>query len=207
MRGTTLVAGYRVVGGLLILVAVGYQLSVLATGPRFDPVNFFSFFTVLSNLLTAGVLLYGAGRVAAKPSLGFELLRGAAVVYMTTTFVVVVVLLSGADLQVAIPWVDFVVHKLMPIVVVLDWLVVPPRRHLPLARCLVWLAFPVVWLAYSLVRGAIAGWYPYPFLDPRRPGGYGAVLVTCVAIAVGMVVLMLLVAWVGNRLARRRHRQ
>jgi hypothetical protein len=202
-----LVIGYRVAGGLLILVAVGYQLSVVAKGPGFNPVGFFSFFTILSNLLTAAVLLYGATRVSAKPSLAFELLRGAAVVYMTTTFVVVLILLSGADLQVATPWVDFVVHKLMPVVVVLDWLVVPPRRHLPLSRCLLWLAFPVVWLAYSLVRGAITGWYPYPFLDPGRAGGYGSVTVACVAIAVGMVVLMLVVSWAGNRLGRRRARQ
>jgi hypothetical protein len=34
--------------------------------------------------------------------------------------IVVVLLLSGADLQVAVPWVDFVLHKLLPFVVVIE---------------------------------------------------------------------------------------
>ena len=27
--------------------------------------------------------------------------------------------------------------------------------------------FPVVWTVYTMIRGAIVDWYPYPFLDPR----------------------------------------
>lgn len=59
-----------------------------------------------------------AGRSLGSPTL--DLLRGASVVYLTVTFIVVVLLLSGADLQVAVPWVDFVLHKLFPVVVVPD---------------------------------------------------------------------------------------
>lgn len=196
MRGNVLVAGYRVAGAILILVAIGYQMSVSIAKGSFDAVNFFSFFTILSNLITAVALFVAA---VTAPSRGVDLLRGAAVVYMVTTFVVVVVLLSGADLQLAVPWVDFVVHKLMPVVVVLDWLLVPPRRHLSLGRCMIWLAFPIAWLAYTMIRGPIAGWYPYPFLNPSRPGGYGSVAVTVVVIAVGMVLLTVLASWAGNR--------
>jgi hypothetical protein len=60
------------------------------------------------------------------------------------------------------------------------------------------LAYPLVYLGNSLVRGSLVGWYPYPFLDPRGPGGYMGVAWMCLWIAVGMVVAALLVAWVGN---------
>ena len=203
MRGTAVVTAYRMVGALLILVAVGYQMSVNAAKGGFEPVSFFSFFTTLSNLITVAALL----AAAARPSRAVDLLRGAAVVYMVTTFVVVVILLSSADLQVAVPWVDFVVHKLMPVAIVLDWLLVAPSRHLPLGRTMLWLAFPVMWLAYTLIRGAIVGWYPYPFLNPALTNGYGAVAVTCLVIAAGMVALTLLVGWIGNARWRTRVRR
>jgi len=40
---------------------------------------------------------------------------------------------------------------------------------------------PVVWLVYTLVRGAFVGWYPYPFVDVGSHG-YGYVAVSSVLI-------------------------
>ena len=50
---------------------------------------------------------------------------------------------------------------------------------------LLWLAFPLAWTGVTLVRGALDGWYPYPFLDPAN-GGYGQVAVIAVAITAGL---------------------
>jgi len=58
-----------------------------------------------------------------------------------------------------------------------------PRERIPVRTSLVWLAFPLLYLVYSLVRGPIVEWYPYPFLDPRS-AGYGTVAVMSVLIAV-----------------------
>jgi hypothetical protein len=33
----------------------------------------------------------------------------------------------------------------------------------------------LAFLFLSLLRGAITGWYPYPFLNPSQPGGWLAV--------------------------------
>ena len=43
--------------------------------------------------------------------------------------------------------------------------------------------FPVAWCIFTLIRGEIVGWYPYPFIDVDVLG-YGKVLVNCVWIAV-----------------------
>jgi hypothetical protein len=137
-----------------------------------------------------------------RRSRGLELLRGAAVVYLTVTFFVVIVLLSDVDVSLELAWVDFVLHKLFPIVVVADWLIDPPVARLGVRDALIWLVYPIVWAVLTVVRGAVDGWYPYPFLDPAN-GGYGKVTITVVLITVGFVVLALLFAWLGNARARR----
>jgi hypothetical protein len=64
-----------------------------------------------------------------------------------------------------------------------------------------WLAFPVVFAVYSLIRGPIVQWYPYPFLDPRAHG-YLHVAAECFVIALAIMVICLLIVWLGD-LARR----
>ncbi len=46
-------------------------------------------------------------------------------------------------------------------------------------------AFPIGWVIYTMIRGVVVGWYPYPFLDPSiAPGlGYRGVAVYVIAIA------------------------
>ena len=49
---------------------------------------------------------------------------------------------------------------------------------------------PLAWTVLTLIRGALDGWYPYPFLDPAN-GGYGALVTTTVGIVVGFFVIAL----------------
>ena len=205
----TWVAAYRIGFALLTLVAIVVQLiRGLDVSPTFRVSNFFSFFTIESNILAAIVLLaFGLGRVGAPPSRTAELVRGAAVLYMVTTGIVYGLLLSGYtnELDTTLPWVNNVVHRIFPLVLLADWLIRPPAVRLTFRDALPWLAFPVLYLVYSLIRGPIVDWYPYPFLNPDRGGGYGGVAATSVGIAVGVIVMTWLVTWVGNhlRLARR----
>ena len=96
-----------------------------------------------------------------------------------------------------------VLHEIIPIVVVLDWLIDPPAVRLTTRGALLWLLFPVAWIVYVLVRGALVGKYPYPFLDPAN-GGYASVAAYCVGILVLMVLVCAITAWVGNALGGRR---
>ena len=124
--------------------------------------------------------------------------------YLTVTFVVVIVLLSGVDVQLQLPWVDFVLHKLFPIVVVADWIIDPPATRLVFRDSLVWLVYPLVWTGLTIIRGASDGWYPYPFLDPAH-GGYGSVALMALAIAGAFLVIAVLTIVIGD--SRRRARR
>ena len=50
-------------------------------------------------------------------------------------------------------------------------------------------------------RGAIDGWYPYPFLNPAN-GGYGVVAATVVAIIAAFLVLSAITIAIGNARGR-----
>ena len=197
MRGR-LLAIARLGFATLTLVALIVLVSELLARGTFDLVNFLSFFTVQSNVFGIVVMLGSAwlAFVGARPSRTWDLVRGANVLYLTVTLVVFNLLLAGADVGVPLAWVDTVLHRIFPIVVILDWLLAPPER-LYIREALIWLVYPVVWLVYTLARGAATGWYPYPFLDPVN-GGYGSVAAYVVGIFAGGIVLIVLLVVAGN---------
>ena len=185
------------------IAAIAYQFAKSAE-TDFLKANFFSFFTIQSNILAVAALfaLVLVPRERRTPL--FDGARSAAVLYMTITGVVFALLLAGLqeDLQTSASWVDFVLHKLMPVVLVADWFVDRPRHRLPWWTVLAWLAYPLAWFGYTLVRGAQADWYPYPFVDVSELG-YGGVLARSVVLAAAFAGAGAALLWVANRRALR----
>jgi hypothetical protein len=185
----------RVLLGVLTLVAIGSQL-VIHVRMGASPINFFSYFTNLSNLFAAVVLLItGSARTIA---IRLQPLRGLSVTNMAVVGIVFTLLLRNDDLGALQPWVNFVLHYLTPCAVVLDWLLEPSPDRLSWAHLAKFLTFPAAYLVYTLVRGAAVGWYPYPFLSPERVGGYGGVA----AYTVGITGIFVLVGWLVLLLGR-----
>lgn len=186
------------------IVAMTYQFAEIQDQGRSEG-NFFSFFTIQSNILAVAALcLLVLMPRAARTSL-FDGVRSGIVLYIAITGIVFALLLAGLqeELQTTIPWVDFVVHKLVPIALVVDWLLDPPRHRLAWWTAIAWLAYPAAWFAFTLVRGEIVDWYPYPFVDVARHG-YGGVLLDGAALVVGFAAAAFALVWLGNRLAGRR---
>ncbi|MGW7002448.1 Pr6Pr family membrane protein [Streptomyces sp. NPDC054933] len=192
----------RVAVALLAASALAVTLDqALHTGEGVG--NWLSYFTNLSNLF--GVAVLSAGGVALlsgrRPiSDGW---RGAAALYLAVTGVVYWTLLAGQGGRDVIVWANDVVHGVMPVAAVADWLAGPPARPIRWVRGLPWLAFPLAYLAYSLLRGPFVHWYPYDFLDPRQPGGYLHVTIWTLIVTAAFVFFMLLIVVLGNRLAKR----
>jgi hypothetical protein len=193
-----LIRGYRVVFSVLALAALAAQLMQSIDAQR-STVDFFSYFTIQSNLIAVGVLLWMARKPKTAPDvMRQDLIRGAPVLYLSITGIVFAVLLSDLPL-VTVPFANTVLHKLMPVVMVADWVIDPPAGTLAFRQAISWLIYPLGWLLYTMVRGEIIGWYPYPFLNPAVAGGYGGVLFyIMVVLAVALVMAWLLV-WVGRR--------
>ncbi len=204
MTTRPLLAILRLLLGLIALIAIFLQLSIhIQNG--FKTLNFFSYFTNLSNLFAAAVLLYVAStallhREATDLS---NQVRYISVVNMAVVGVVFTVLLRDVDLGSLLPWINVLLHYVMPCAVVLDWLLQPPRVKLGVKQILVCQAFPVLYVVYVLCRGHATGWYPYPFLNPANIGGYGGVAIYVAGIAMAFFIASWLLLAVGNSLSLR----
>ncbi|HEU0241190.1 MAG TPA: Pr6Pr family membrane protein [Micromonosporaceae bacterium] len=194
------VIAYRSIMAVLVFAAVVVQLvhAVTAT-PAGSAANFFSLFAIEANILAAAVFLVGAVPRWRPSKPWYDGARGASATYMSVTGLVYAALLSDvpASVDATVPWVNEVLHYLMPLVVFLDWLFVPPRREVNLRVAAWWTAFPLGYALYSLIRGAVVHWYPYPFLDVDLHG-YGSVLINLIGIGVGSMVFVAAIAWLGN---------
>ena len=201
-------AAARVLMGLALVVAVAGRLQAylrfwIERGDRaiaVDVANFFSYFTIQTSLFHAVVFGFGAWSLLARRGADppwFGALRAAATTYTVTTGVVYNALLRALPQEAALeqPWANEVLHTIVPVYALLDWLFAPGRRPVRW-RVVGWIVvYPVLWAGYTLVRGPTvldegtgnAWWYPYPFLDPHASaGGYGTVAVWVVVLAVAI---------------------
>lgn len=184
----------------LLAVALVAQFVIGADRNGLTPVNFFSYYTVLSNAAAAVVL--AARALPGERGHPGPALQGAATLMMAVTGIVYAVLLApiAADVGLTEPWVDVVLHVVGPVAVVLDWVVAPPRPAPGPRAVALWFLPPAVYLGYSEARGARTGRYPYPFLDPAGAGGYPGVAAYVLLVLVVVAVLALLLwAWAWTR--------
>ncbi|HYI52061.1 MAG TPA: Pr6Pr family membrane protein [Microbacterium sp.] len=177
--------------------------------------NFFSFFTILSNAASAVVLTIAAiwyfsrGRRAKVEPRWLAFLLAAVTTYMVVTGIVYNTLLRGIALEPGsiVAWSNEILHLVGPIFLLADLFVGPFRRALPWRTVTGIVIFPLIWVAYTLLRASFITnpgtgdpyWYPYPFLNPNNPGGWGSVVVYVIVIAVAIIAAALLVVWVGRR--------
>jgi hypothetical protein len=204
MSRREVVRGYRIAFALIGIFTMTYLfIHNYNNSPDFRPANYFSFFTIQTNILVAVVLLIaGLTSLGERPTRTFDSVRGAAVAYIALVGVVYGVLLSGyqAELQTNVHWADTVVHKIIPIVMVVDWLLAPPSREIQFRKAYIWMVYPLVYLAYTLIRGPQVDWWPYPFLNPHHESqGYGAVALY----SIGIAVAFFLFVWLTTLLSRR----
>ena len=170
-------------------------------------VNFFSFFTILTNILVALALTLPAliphsapGQFFARPSV-----RTAITCYITIVMAVVYFILrhiqdmEGLDLLC-----DIILHYVMPALFIIDWLCFVPKGALRLSDTPKWLIYPFVYLVWTFIHGAYSGFYPYPFLNAGELGvarvlQFEAVLLV-VFLAFGLVFVF------GGRILEKRFR-
>jgi len=209
----------RVLAAALIVAAIVAQLqrsyaNWMADGVTdlgFQFVNFFSFFTIESNVFSIFVLLIGAAYAFAnKPdSVWFNVLRATVATYMITTGVVYNLLLRGVELPqgTTVAWSNEVLHVVAPLVLLVDWLFAPGRRAIATKALWIVVSFPLVWGVYTLIRGPFAfderlgrNWYPYPFMNPETSAnGYLSVAFFMILIALVIGAAGAGVIWLSRR--------
>jgi hypothetical protein len=173
-----------------LVTSLGFWTEKGVTNIGSNIVNFLSFFTIDSNILSAVVLLVGAYLLARRQDdpRWFLIARLCVVTYMVTTGVVYNLLLRGIELPQGstLGWSNEILHVVVPVYLLIDWLFAPGRRPVRWRAIWIVVVFPLAWSVYTLVRGPLVidqvygtdFWYPYPFLNPNaQPNGYASVAV------------------------------
>jgi hypothetical protein len=189
---------YRTLVGVLGLVGVAAQYWMVTQGKggaalQTSSLQFFSFFTILTNLLVAAAMLAPVvapnstvGRFLDRPSV-----RTAIVGYIVIVGTVYFALLRKLDNATGLHlYFEYVLHYVIPPLFVLDWLLFVPRGEVGWRNGIDSLAYPLVYLAWTLAHGALTGWYPYPFIDVLKLG-YGRVLLNVARLILAFLALEL----------------
>jgi hypothetical protein len=157
-------------------------------------VRYFSYFTIESNIL----VFVSAALIAAGAAHGvrFVLVHLDALLGITVTGIIFATILApdGADVGTA----SVLLHYVSPPLAVLAWLLLGPwgaRSRSLIPPALVW---PIAYLAWVIVWGAITDWYPYKFIDVGEHG-YGGMLLNALLVLVLGILLCLVFTAVNRR--------
>ena len=198
---------FRLAVGLALLGSVLWQVSDRLAAGLFRPFEYFAYFSIVSSIL-AGLVLAVSGLTLLQGKDEGERLhtfRLIATVSMIIVGVVYHALLGDSavdprDIGYQWPVVpNLVIHTYAPILIVIDYLI-SIKGYKPSWKKAWWVVvYPLAWLALSLVRGLLDGWWPYWFINPNSEGGVVGMLTYVLIIAAGFIALGFIV--LGARLA------
>jgi hypothetical protein len=165
-------------------------------------VNYFSYFTILTNLLVALVLTLSLRKFSVDSFASRPTVQTATAAYITIVGIVFSLLLRNLwNTQGLQKIANVLLHDIIPILYVLHWIIWGRKSGLRFSDALAWLTYPLLYLAYSLIRGSIAGKYPYPFVDVSQLG-YARVGLNSLVLMLAFLGISLLFIAVGRCIAR-----
>jgi hypothetical protein len=190
----TLVAAVRAVAAAVAFTGVVLLFTREHGGP-----GEFVFFTTQSNLLVGAYFLWGALSPWLLRNPPPAVLGGAVTLYIVVTFLIFHLVLanpasgfSDGSVQFG-PVQNILLHTVTPVLALADWLALRTVRP-RFGWAAWWLAYPLGYLAFVLVRGPIVGSYPYPFLDVKANGYLSVAIVSVVLLVVFWLLGLALVA-------------
>lgn len=205
----TIRSAYRAAAGAFTAFVVAMQFWLVVGDEPLGEIagtalRFFSFFTILTNMLAAAALLVPllaprsrAGRFFAQPAV-----RTAIAGYIVMVGVVYHLMLRGVSGHTG--WAltfELMLHYVTPPLYLLDWLLFVPKGEVGWSVGLEALPFPLVYIGWTLAHGAASGWYPYPFVDVVELG-YAGALANVLGLILAFLVLELVLVGIGRLLDR-----
>ncbi len=197
-------SAFLVTGATLGWFAIIFQLYLIIvnrTAPIPETIiRFFSFFTILTNILVALCVTFlllkplGAwGKFFSRP----------ATLTALTVYIAVVGLIYNVILRFL--WtpkgwqfiVDELLHTVIPLLFILYWFLFTAKQSLKWKSILPWLIYPSLYCIYILIRGSVSGFYPYPFMDVNILG-YNKVFVNVAGVVIVFLLLSLMLVGIAK---------
>lgn len=187
------IIGWFAVIAQFYLIITNRQVSIIETIFRF-----FAYFTVDTNIIVA--LCFTFIYLGPKYRLGSFFSRPATItaitVYITIVGIVYNVILRSEWTPTGLQMiVDELLHTVIPALVIIFWLVFVPIEELKWKNAFPWLIYPVIYMTYALIHGAVTKFYPYPFVDVNELG-YNKALINTGGVL--LVIFILSLALIGT---------
>ena len=164
-------------------------------------VNFLSYFTIWSNLFAAIALSCQALPMQSRFTLALnrpDTMTGIASCMALVGLTYHVVLRGLWDPAGPQLLADSLLHSAMSaLFLIFWWLFVAPLKA-KWRAALRWACAPAVYLIFALLRGAIDGFYAYPFIDVTRLG-YGRVFVNAIGVLLVFLCIAMMLIWLDKR--------
>lgn len=160
---------------VIVLSSLIIQFSLILQGPAYKGfldalVRFVGYFTILSNTLVVIYFLYlllkheYTGKLLQKAETGT-----AVTVYISVVGIVYHAVLIELHHPVGLAcWADHGLHSFSPLLTVLYWALFTSKRMVQYKTIPYWLIYPAAYFMYTVFRGSLSGFYPYPFLDLNK---------------------------------------
>jgi len=184
----TAILGWFAVAAQFYLIMQGRTLPVTET-----IIKFLSYFTILTNIVAALGFTFTVFKKTgffSRPGI-----QTAITVYIVVVGAVYNLVLrflwNPQGLQL---WVDESLHTVVPLLGLLYWILFVPKSTLKWKDSIVWMAFPIGYTVLIIIRGAISGYYPYPFIDVPEIGYPQALLNGGILMLVFMGLSLFLIA-------------
>jgi hypothetical protein len=191
------------VGWFAILVQLYLMLLNRVASVPETVIRFFSFFTILTNILVA----LSASVIFIKRSPSKNFFQRSNNITALTVYIFIVGLIYNLILRYI--WepkgmqriVDELLHLIIPILFVIYWFLYVSKKELKWNNFWAWLLYPLAYIIYVLIRGVYSGFYPYPFVDVTAHG-YKTVTINSLLITVLFIFFSLLFIGTGRKIAR-----
>jgi hypothetical protein len=196
-------------GAIMSVVAILLQfylilehrtVSVLST-----MIRFFSFFTILTNILVALCFIFLLSGPSSHWGKFFanNIHITAIAVNITIVGLTYNIILRGLWAPKGLDQVaDELLHTVIPIYFIIFWIIFIPKRGFSWKSVFPWLIYPTVYAVYILVRGAFISHYPYPFVDVEKLG-YPQVLLNCLFTMFGFLVVSLVFVSIAKSMDKK----
>ena len=163
-------------------------------------VRFFSFFTILSNIM---VVIFFIGQLLPENRKLKAFVIKNEVATAVSMYIITVGVVYQTILRQPIPlqgWprvADDILHLYIPLLMLLYWIVFIADKKIAATTIPYWLIYPIAYLVYTLIRGHFVHFYPYPFVNVTALG-YGKVLLNSTLLVIFFSGLSYLLAAIAN---------
>lgn len=195
---------FATIGAFLVWATVILQFILILQNRTYSVpetiIHFFSYFTILTNILVA--CCFTTIAMKQKP---YETTFFANPGVLAATVVNITIVGSVYNLILRALWTptglqlvaDELLHTIIPLLYITLWLTIVPKTYLHWNRIFNWLFYPLGYFIIILFLGSLSGFYPYPFINVTELG-WPQVIINSIFITTAFILLSLLIILVSR---------